>query len=585
MTYTISVTVTGLGGSGLVLSPSAYGDDNAVATNGIFFFSTTFASGIAYDVTVKTQPSAPTQNCVVGNGTGTIGSANVTNVTVSCAPGYSLVGASVFMLRGSGLVLQSNGGDDLAVQVSSSDTQTFATPLPVGADFTVTVKSQPSAPTQYCGVVSGTVTVGPAATYASVLCGDYSVGGTVTGLTGTLELYSNLAGDYATRVNANGPFTFVEPFASGSTYHTYISGQPLNQHCVVDNWYGTVQTSNVTSIAVKCVNVGPFAFAANARDDTVSAYSINSTTGALAALGTPVATGTSPHVIATDPYGGYVYVGNEASNDISAFRVSPASGALQAIPGSPFAAGTGPQALAFDPSDTFLYVADNGSNDLSVYFVDPQSGVLSPWYAPYATGTGPAAVAVAPTGKFVYVANNGGSNDISVYAINQGQLTPVAGSPFAAGDSPHGLVFAASGKFLYTANSGGTNSTISGFSVDPSSGALNALSGSPFTLAVDHSMAADRTGRYLYVTTDGGVVGYGIDHATGALSALAGFPVAAGANAYSVTFDQTNQFLYVGIDGAAAVSGFRFDAATGGLTPMPGSPFPAGNLPDSVATL
>ena len=183
------------------------------------------------------------------------------------------------------------------------------------------------------------------------------------------------------------------------------------------------------------------------------------------------------------------------------------------------------------------------------------------------------------------MANIGGSNGISVYAINQGQLTPVAGSPFAAGGSPYRLVFGASGKFLYTANSNGTNSTISGFSVDPSSGALSALGGSPFALAVDHDMAADRTGGYVYVTRGGGVIGYGIDAMTGALSPLAGFPVAAGVNAYAVTFDRSNQFLYVGIDGAAAVSGFRFDAATGALTPMPGSPVPAGNLPDSVATL
>jgi 6-phosphogluconolactonase (cycloisomerase 2 family) len=210
-----------------------------------------------------------------------------------------------------------------------------------------------------------------------------------------LELYSNYWGDYATRVSANGPFTFVEPFAGGSTYRTYISGQPLNQHCVVNNGYGKVQTSDVTSIAVTCADVGPFAFAANAGDNTVSVYSVDSSTGALAPLGTPVATGSSPHSIATDPHGGYVYVANEASNDISAYVVGPASGALRAIPGASLAAGSRPQALAFDPTGAFLYVADSVSNDLSVYTVDPQSGLLSPWYAPYATGSGPAAVAVA----------------------------------------------------------------------------------------------------------------------------------------------------------------------------------------------
>ncbi len=97
-------------------------------------------------------------------------------------------------------------------------------------------------------------------------------------------------------------------------------------------------------------------------------------------------------------------------------------------------------------------------------------------------------------------------------------------------------------------------------------------------------MATDQTGSYLYVTSGASIVGYAIDWTTGALTALPGFPVAAGANAYSVSIDPTNQFLYVANDGVANISGFRLDASTGALTPMAGSPFPAGNHPEFVAT-
>jgi 6-phosphogluconolactonase (cycloisomerase 2 family) len=69
------------------------------------------------------------------------------------------------------------------------------------------------------------------------------------------------------------------------------------------------------------------------------------------------------------------------------------------------------------------------------------------------------------------------------------------------------------------------------------------------------------------------------------LSPLPGFPVVTGTDAYSVTLDPTNQFLYVANDGAANVAGFKLDASTGGLTPITGSPFAAGNLPDFLATL
>ena len=108
--------------------------------------------------------------------------------------------------------------------------------------------------------------------------------------------------------------------------------------------------------------------------------------------------------------------------------------------------------------------------------------------------------------------------------------------------------------------------------------------GSPFPLPVSHYIAADLTGAYLYVTSGANVVGYSIDANTGALTALAGFPVSAGANAYSITIDPTNQLLYVANDGAAHVSGFTLDASTGALTPIAGSPFPAGNHPEFIAT-
>ena len=58
------------------------GDDLSVTANGSFTFATAVASGAGYSVTVKTNPSG--QSCTVSNGSGTVGSANVTSVAVSC---------------------------------------------------------------------------------------------------------------------------------------------------------------------------------------------------------------------------------------------------------------------------------------------------------------------------------------------------------------------------------------------------------------------------------------------------------------------------------------------------------------------
>ncbi|HET7133667.1 MAG TPA: hypothetical protein VFJ95_15545, partial [Gammaproteobacteria bacterium] len=65
--YTIGGTVSGLAGSGLVLRNNG-GNDLTVAANGAFVFAGGLADGATYAVTVRTQPSAPAQDCVVGNG-------------------------------------------------------------------------------------------------------------------------------------------------------------------------------------------------------------------------------------------------------------------------------------------------------------------------------------------------------------------------------------------------------------------------------------------------------------------------------------------------------------------------------------
>lgn len=83
MMYTVGGTVTGLTGSGLVLENNA-GNNLPISAAGAFTFTASLASGARYAVTVITQPSSPTQNCVVSNGSGTVGTANITTVAVVC---------------------------------------------------------------------------------------------------------------------------------------------------------------------------------------------------------------------------------------------------------------------------------------------------------------------------------------------------------------------------------------------------------------------------------------------------------------------------------------------------------------------
>jgi 6-phosphogluconolactonase len=549
--------------------------------------------------------------CAGGGGGGGSTSGGGTGGTSSPPPPPAIytVGGTVTGLSGSGLVLNWNGGFGGDLAVSASGSFTFSTPLPDGTAFNVRVNSQPtSSPAQYCQVANGTGTIAAANVMnVTVTCGTgYTVGGTVSGLVGSgLTLATCTPGrqhlgsvppPYCPRplqVGANGAFTLDSAYPAGYLGPDFVSitQQPSSptQNCVISTATISIQNANDTSITVSCTE---YVYVTNAA--TLSSYSVDATTGALAAVGTPTATGTSPYAIVGLDIGEnrvgwadlsaakrYVYVGNEISNDVSAFVVNPATGSLTAVPGSPFPAGTDPKAMAFYGAQSSLYIANAGSDNVTAYNIDASTGALIGPPSNTATGNSPTSIVVVPNNGTAFVANHGGSNDISAFYYG-GAAVP--GSPFPAGGNPLSLALGAGGNFLYSANPDATNPSISGFSIDPNTGALSPLSGSPFRLPVSHYIATDQTGAYLYVTTGTNIVGYAIDATTGALTALPGFPVAAGANAYSITIDPTNQFLYVTNDGAANVSGFRLDASTGALTPTAGSPFPSGNHPQFIGT-
>ncbi len=250
----IGGTVSGLSGTGLVLQNNG-GDNLSVTANGVFTFATAIASGSTYSVSVKTQPIGPAQICVVANGSGTA-TANVTNVSVTCATSVVnyTIGGMVSGLSGSGLVLQNNGGDNLAISANGSFT--FATAIAAGSTYSVTVKTQPTGPAQTCVVTSGTGTANANVTSVVVTCTtsvvNYTIGGTVSGLSGSGLVLQNNGGDNLA-ISANGSFTFATAIAAGSTYSVTVKTQPSNpaQTCTVAGGSGTAN-ANVTSVSVTC---------------------------------------------------------------------------------------------------------------------------------------------------------------------------------------------------------------------------------------------------------------------------------------------------------------------------------------------
>ena len=109
-TYTIGGTISGL--TGTVVLQNNGGDNYSTSTNGSFVFTTALNNSASYAVTVSTQPTG--QSCTVTNGSGTVSSANITNVSVSCLNTTKSITASAGSngsISPSGSVSVNNGAD------------------------------------------------------------------------------------------------------------------------------------------------------------------------------------------------------------------------------------------------------------------------------------------------------------------------------------------------------------------------------------------------------------------------------------------------------------------------------------------
>ena len=192
VTYTIGGTISGLSGTGLVLKDdnANYLSVSAGATS--FTFTTVIASGDAYSVTVSSQPSSPPQTCTVSNGSGTVASANVTSVAVSCiafSGGFVLTGSmtsarpnSTATLLNNGQVLKA-GGENGTDYLSSAELYDTATGTFTATGSMTTARFFPTATLLNNGQV--------------LIAG----GGNATGSVASAELYDPTTGTFTSTGN------------------------------------------------------------------------------------------------------------------------------------------------------------------------------------------------------------------------------------------------------------------------------------------------------------------------------------------------------------------------------------------------
>ena len=251
--FTIGGNVAGLAGVGLRLQLNN-AHELTLNRNGAFAFGVALPNAADYSVRVSAHPHDPTQTCQVQNGVGVVAGGNVTTIAVICTTSSFSIGGSVAQLAGSGLVVQLNGGNDLAIH--SSGGFTFGATIESGAQYDVTIRTQPSNPAQSCTVANGSGTVGGGdVSNVRITCAanTFSVGGSVAGLLGSGLVLQNNGGD-PVHVEADGRFTFLKTLASGAEYNVLVREQPSNpvQACAITNGAGVIADQDVTNISVTC---------------------------------------------------------------------------------------------------------------------------------------------------------------------------------------------------------------------------------------------------------------------------------------------------------------------------------------------
>lgn len=335
-------------------------------------------------------------------------------------------------------------------------------------------------------------------------------------------------------------------------------------------------------------------YVVNETAGSISLYDMSTVTGTLVSSGT-FAGPPLPIHLCFNPAGTYAYLTSAGQNPaITSFSVNPNTGALTQVASLALNAGALPFARV-DPSGNYLFTFDllshsiatyglnsNGSleaadslalpNSLSDMDFSPASGVL------YASG---------PASVLTQLAFS------SSGAVSITGATPLTSLPLTVGikdmQGKH-IALQPSGKYLYVIDP--LAGTITGFSVNPTSGALTEFGGDVYSFSgfSPGSFAFAASGNYLYLSSwsGGGIIALR-SNSDGTLSAIPNTSMVIPFQSASMRFDNvglasdlSGNFLYAINGDTSQITGYSVNSTTGALTQISGLPLATGSGPAQV---
>jgi 6-phosphogluconolactonase (cycloisomerase 2 family) len=230
----------------------------------------------------------------------------------------------------------------------------------------------------------------------------------------------------------------------------------------------------------------------------------------------------------------------------------------------------------------FLYTSSDGPRLLSKAIINPSSGQLR--MAGYlSTNANNFAVfpcqTVDPSGQFLYVGsgvNTGGTltGEVQIYSLDPatGTPTPLTGSPFATTNPMDCVEFERTGKFGFASDGINSSTLLLSFSRNTTTGVLAPLASLNLP-GIPTRVALDPMGQFLYVSAftnnfaSGTALGFSIDPGTGALTPIPGTPFVISNLLGNFSFHPSGNFVYMANQGGTTIDVYTVNRATGALTP------------------
>jgi 6-phosphogluconolactonase len=296
--------------------------------------------------------------------------------------------------------------------------------------------------------------------------------------------------------------------------------------------------------------------------------------------GSPYATGLTPTNVTATLDSRFVYISNQASNNLTAYALNPLTGALTAIAGSPFATGTNPARNVVSPNGMFLLVINPTSSDISVFSRNAVTGVLTPVAGSpfsFANLGGMFDCTISNDGRQLLVTRSNLLHSIRIFDINQttGALTENANSPVATTIDMGNIIISPDGLHVFAMAS--TN-TIYVYKRNTTTGALTLLGTKALVPdCFEMKMTPDGTQLLVANITLNNITVYNFNPSTGTLL-ISGAAVSTGGAPTQIFIQPDGTFVYVTNFNDNTVSSYSRDLITGILTPVPGSPFTSGAI-------